>query len=366
MSHKALSTTTYRLGVVFVVFSLILGIPLAAEASFLSTLFNNAQADTVTYKDHVQNMLLPDPNNTSSATNEDTKLLLAQNTVSASEGVLDPVIGPMGTATDVDLEHDSDIISVYTVHKGDSLPKIAALFDVSVNTIRWANNLKKDYTPKEGDTLVILPIDGVSYVVKKGDTLKSIARVYGADAEEIGRYNGLELDSELAYGQTIIIPDGEVAEPKAKTPTKKPATKSKLVAGVTKLVKGWGGKDLGGYYIRPLTGGLRTQGLHGQNAVDMGAPIGTPVYAAADGVAIIARTGGYNGGYGNYVILKHPNGTQTVYGHMSKVLISQGQSVSRGEQIGAVGSTGRSTGPHLHFEVRGAKNPLGDNPRYGL
>jgi nucleoid-associated protein YgaU len=158
--------------VIFVVFTVMVGLPLYAQASFLSTLFSNAQADTVTYKDHVQNMALPDPNNELSPTNENAKTILAQNTQSLSEGVLDPVIGPLGTINDVDDEVSSDIISVYTVHKGDSLPKIAALFDVSVNTIRWANNLKKDYTPKEGDTLVILPVDGVSYVVRKGDTLR--------------------------------------------------------------------------------------------------------------------------------------------------------------------------------------------------
>ncbi len=344
----------------FLLFSaLCVGVPVyTAHASFFSDLFKSAQAETPESKDHIHTMILPDPGMQTLSAPE--KIALVTHNDDMGQGFLEPVVGPLGTQAVASEEIQSDTISVYTVHAGDSLQKIAQLFDVSVNTIRWANNLTKNYTPKAGDVLVILPVDGVSYVVKKGDTLKSIARAYGADAEEIGRFNGLELDSELAYGETLIIPDGEVHEPKPVTP-KKQTTKSKVVAGVTKLVKGWGGKDLGNYYTRPLLGGRLSQDLHGQNGVDIAAPNGTPVYAAADGVAIIARTGGYNGGYGNYIILKHPNGTQTVYGHLSKVLIAPGQSVSRGEEIGKVGTSGRSTGYHLHFEVRGAKNPFGNS-----
>ncbi|HEU5114585.1 MAG TPA: M23 family metallopeptidase, partial [Candidatus Paceibacterota bacterium] len=88
------------------------------------------------------------------------------------------------------------------------------------------------------------------------------------------------------------------------------------------------------------------------------APIGTPIHAAASGVVIIARSGGYNGGYGSYVVISHPNGTQTLYAHMSKVIAHQGDAVEQGDLIGLVGSTGKSTGPHVHFEVRGAVNPF--------
>ena len=110
--------------------------------------------------------------------------------------------------------------------------------------------------------------------------------------------------------------------------------------------------------MRPIVGGRKSQGIHGYNAVDLAAPTGTPIIASASGKVIIARSSGYNGGYGLYVVISHPNGTQTLYAHMSKVNVSVGRFVERGEIIGAVGNTGKSTGPHLHFEVRGARNPF--------
>jgi murein DD-endopeptidase MepM/ murein hydrolase activator NlpD len=109
-----------------------------------------------------------------------------------------------------------------------------------------------------------------------------------------------------------------------------------------------------------------TQGLHGYNAVDIGTPIGTPIYAAATGQVIVARSSGWNGGYGNYIVISHDNGTQTLYAHLSQVLVSEGGSVAQGQTIGLSGNTGDvfpaptaahpNSGAHLHFEVRGAHN----------
>jgi murein DD-endopeptidase MepM/ murein hydrolase activator NlpD len=121
---------------------------------------------------------------------------------------------------------------------------------------------------------------------------------------------------------------------------------------------GGGGSAQVGYYDNPLPGAILTQGIHGWNGVDIGAPKGTPIHAAADGTVIVARAGGWNGGYGSYVVISHPNGTQTLYGHMNSVAISVGASVGSGQVIGYVGTTGKSTGNHLHFEVRGAANPF--------
>ena len=127
--------------------------------------------------------------------------------------------------------------------------------------------------------------------------------------------------------------------------------------GKTEVLRAYSNPDSSGFFVRPVSG-ILTQSLHGDNAVDIGAPIGTPVYAAGDGVVLIARSGSWNGGYGNYVVIKHPNGVQTVYGHLSQILVSQGEEVGRGNLIGKVGNTGRSTGPHLHFEMRGMANIL--------
>jgi len=251
--------------------------------------------------------------------------------------------GVYGIQTDLN-EQKSTQISLYVVRQGDSLSEIANMFDVSVNTIVWANDIKKGII-HEGDELVILPITGISYKVTKGDTLRSIATKFRADMGDVLSYNGLSSDSLLSVGSSIVIPNGEITAPVSSLK-------------VTSTLKNDGGPLYKGYYIRPLVGGIKTQGLHGHNGVDIGAPTGTPILAAADGVVIVARSSGYNGGYGLYVVIDHPNGTQTLYSHASRIFVSQGDSVAKGQTIAAVGSTGKSTGSHIHFEVRGAANPF--------
>jgi len=263
--------------------------------------------------------------------------------------------GPSGTAANVASAPTPErvsTISVYVVRPGDTLSDIAGMFDVSINTIVWANDLKSARDVHPGDTLIILPISGVEHTVKKGDTLKSLAKKYGADAEEIALFNGLDTSESLAVGSDIIIPGGEIAPPA-------PAQSNSSVHGVREPARGGSGVYLPGYFINPVPNGILTQRLHGWNGIDLGAPRGTPVYAAADGVIIVSRGGGgWNGGYGNYVVITHGNGAQTLYSHLKSTAVSSGQFVSKGTLIGTVGTTGRVTGPHLHFEVRGAANPL--------
>lgn len=357
-------------------------LPRKVEASFIAKIFKNAEANDKNADNTIQNMVLPDPNDQISLNTDNKKSV--EKKLAFSNGFVADDTGPLGTeeATHV-VSTGSDLISTYTVHAGDSLPEIAEMFDVSVNTLKWANKIGKKDSIKEGDILVILPVTGVSYTVKKGDTLKSITQKFNADVDDVGVYNGLEVTSELTVGQTIIVPNGEISEPvpqkvlakdqKTKSSTKnKKETSSKkgllplFARGATRLIDGFDGSDEGNYYIRPVRGGVRTQGLHGKNGVDIGAAIGTPVYATAGGTVSLAREGGWNGGYGNYIIISHPNGTQSLYGHLNSVNVSQGQSVGKGDMIGTLGNSGNSTGPHLHFEIRGAKNPLGSNPSYGL
>lgn len=258
--------------------------------------------------------------------------------------------GPDGTIADMPDAPPSDRISVYVVRPGDTLSVIASMFGVSVNTIIWANSLSgiKDVHP--GDTLIILPVSGIERKVVKGDTLNSVAKKYGADAGEIAQYNGLDPAEPLEVGSTIIIPGGEITAPApSPTPAKLPT-----------IIQPRGSSTfLAGFFSNPLPGGIITQGLHDGRAVDIGAARGTPIHAAADGTVIIVRAGGgWNGGYGNYVVITHNNGTQTLYSHMRSAIVSPGQSVSSGQVIGYVGATGRATGPHVHFEVRGAANPF--------
>jgi len=254
--------------------------------------------------------------------------------------------GPAGTALDVEEKVESGHISVYVVRSGDTLSSIAKLFGVTANTIRWANDIKNGIV-QPGQTLVILPVSGVTHTIAKGDTIKSIAKKYKANEEEIVQYNLLQ-DATLAVGEKIIVPDGEIT---VVVPTKVATSKNPLKKGV-------GGPTISGYYLRPIIGGVRTQGLHGYNGVDLASSRGTPIMASAAGTVLVARSSGWNAGYGIYVVIQHDNGTQTLYSHMNKILTSAGATVVQGEVIGEMGATGKSTGVHLHFEVRGAANPF--------
>lgn len=263
-------------------------------------------------------------------------------------------------------------IAVYTVQSGDTISGIAEKFNISVNTIRWANELDKKAMITVGQKLVILPITGIQYTVKKGDTLSGIAKKFSADANEILSFNDLENPNEIKQGLKLIIPDAEpiVTPPKSHTKTIK-NTASATTATTQKSPQastdthsdtddnhGAPSKDSGrGGYINPVPGSVLTQGLHAVNAVDMGAPTGTAVLSVKAGTVIVAKGGGaYNGGFGNFIVIDHGDGVQTLYAHLSKVSVRVGDSVDQGEQIGTVGNTGKSTGSHLHIEVHGAKN----------
>ncbi len=264
--------------------------------------------------------------------------------------------GPSGTAADIEEWPTSSQVSVYTVHPGDTLSDIAKMYDVSVNTIIWANDIKGGVV-HPGDQLVILPVVGLRHTVGKGETIASLAKTFQANVDDIAQYNGLDQNTPLTVGSTLIIPNGQMPA-SASQSSGTSSSHGKLKKAPNEPYLGGSGPYYAGYYSWPVDGGVVTQGLHGWNAVDIGAHTGTPILAAADGIVIVAKTGGWNGGYGNYVVIQHANGTQTLYGHASKVLVSAGDRVSQGETIARVGTTGMSTGPHLHFEVRGAKNPF--------
>lgn len=243
-------------------------------------------------------------------------------------------------------------ISVYVVREGDALSQIAEMFGVTANTILWANDLKSANLIKPGDSLIILPVSGVRHVVKKGDTVASIAKLYTGDRDDIIAYNGLSSETDITIGETVVVPGGRIAAPPA--PKKAaPTTKSTAVASSAPA-----SGTTGGYFTHPVPGAIRTQGIHGYNGIDLAAPVGTSIRAAAGGEVIISKGSGWNGGYGSYIVVKHANGTQTLYAHTTANYVSIGQTVAQGEAIGAVGSTGQSTGPHLHFEVRGSANPF--------
>lgn len=282
--------------------------------------------------------------------------VLADDVIPVNDDTLQPEIAESNLAGP---ESGSSQISTYVVRSGDTLSGIAQMFNVSVNTILWANDISRTAPLQAGQTLIILPVTGISYTVKTGDTVQGVVSKYKADINEVLRFNDLTLGSTLSVGQTIIIPDAEITT--AQTP-QAPASSShstaKGVGNERELDPWWTWPSLPGYFIRPIIGGVKSQGLHGHNAVDLAAPIGTVIRAAAAGIVIISKTGGWNGGYGNFVVVSHSNGTQTLYAHMSRTAVSPGQTVSQGETIGHIGMTGLTTGPHVHFEIRGAQNPF--------
>jgi len=257
-----------------------------------------------------------------------------------------PVSGPLGSVADEDAVITTDRITLYTVREGDNMSVIARMFGVTVNTILWANDIKSSNLIKAGDVLIILPVSGVKHVIKKGDTLLSVAKEYHGDVEEISTFNGLESRANLVVGEEIIIPNGEVSLP---APLR--STKTRSTASGSSL------QNIVGYFLKPVAG-VRSQGIHGYNGIDLAASCGSSVYASAAGTVIVSKAYGWNGGYGNYIVITHANGTQTLYAHNTSNVVSVGQYVAQGQVIATVGSTGRSTGCHVHFEVRGAKNPF--------
>ncbi|HVM73680.1 MAG TPA: peptidoglycan DD-metalloendopeptidase family protein [Candidatus Paceibacterota bacterium] len=370
-------------------------LPSVARASvlgdFIATVTGAGTADAapISNFDNVQTMALLTP-----AMNIDPSPATGNIPAIADDSALVPQDGPSGTVADLQKKTKNGAISVYVVKSGDTLSGIAALYGVTPGTILEANNLTPKSVIQPGDQLIILPIAGIQYTVKKGDTLESIANVTGTDAIEIGTYNGID-DSTLVIGSQIIIPDGEagtsgessssiatVSTGGTKKPHQSSGTKSQPIVASTKILQGEfasgtlipmannpaepargvgpvGSADEIDYYSSPLMHFIQTQNIHGYNAVDLAAPSGTPIMAAASGEIIIAREGGWNGGYGSYVVINHDNGSQTLYAHMSKVAATVGEEVVQGQVIGYVGMTGSATGPHVHFEIRnGIRNPF--------
>lgn len=330
---------TIRNTMVLSAFFILFFLPTVAEASIISFIASFFTGETVEAEEtspNLQNMPLLEarisPSGEATSTGEDLSIVGGTS------------LSPETQAVSTDSRSfEDEQISIYVVHQGDTLPAIAKMFGVSVNTIRWANDLNGN-TIKVGQTLVILPISGIKHVVKSGDTLQSIAKQHKGDLDEILQYNNLSKNSKLSVGDIIVVPDGEAVA----TPSY--STGSSIIRGSSRPV-------YDGYYMRPIIGGIKTQGIHGHNGVDLASVYGANILSSADGDVIISRTG-WNGGYGTYIVIKHSNGTQTLYGHLSSLLVSSGDHVSQGQVIGRMGSTGKSTGVHLHFEIRGARNPF--------
>jgi LysM repeat protein len=255
------------------------------------------------------------------------------------------VLGAILGSTD---ESRTEIIE-YDVKSGDTLSSIAESFDITLATLLWANDLTKSSTIREGQILIIPPVDGVIYHVKSGDTISEVAENYKAVADDIVAFNELSSSADIYVGDILVIPGGTMP---ANT------TISSTIAQVP---------IASSYFICPITSPCRvTQGLHWYNAVDFShGKCGDSILAAAGGVVSYIKYG-WNGGAGNTIGILHPNGVVTSYGHIQAALVSVGEKVYQGQVIALMGGdtntqgvgAGISTGCHVHFAVHGGTNPF--------
>jgi murein DD-endopeptidase MepM/ murein hydrolase activator NlpD len=247
-------------------------------------------------------------------------------------------------------DNEAKIIT-YTAKIDDTLDSIASTYNLKVKSIAESNSLPTDSSLKEGQVLEFPSVDGVLYKIKEGETIWDLALLNNIDFDKIVEINKLESPEKLKLGQKIIMPGVD---------TVKPAASNKIIASNKTISRG-GSVPTTSKGSLPVKGKITS--LFGprwgrkHEGIDIAAPTGTDVFASMDGKVSFS---GWEGGYGNLVIIDHGNGLQSYYGHNSKLLVKEGQTVSKGTHIADVGSTGNSTGPHSHFEIR--KNGTAVNP----
>lgn len=244
----------------------------------------------------------------------------------------------------------------YTVQSGDTIGTIAQDHGISLETLLWANNLTVRSTIRPGDTLQILPTDGLTHTVKSGDTILAIANRYDADTDQIISYNNLTSSSALSIGEELIIPGGiqPSAQPQQRSvarvftqPSTTTTTSTTTSAGDPTATAP--GTASAGGMVWPTDLRVITQYFGwSHTGIDVDCYYTHNNYAADAGVV---QYSGWKGGYGLTVEVNHGNGLVTRYGHHAKLYVSAGQQVSKGQALGLCGTTGRSTGTHLHFEV---------------
>lgn len=260
--------------------------------------------------------------------------------------VLNAVRGQSESASQEDRPPTRTATVDYVVQVGDSVSSIAQSFGLQPATIIQPNGLNARGDIRPGKSLVILPVDGLLYTVRKGDNLSAIAKKYKSDEAQIIEINALAEVLNLEVGRELILPGGRLPPP---PPTPRP---SKYASGFQdQYVPPTAFEGLSsGSLLWPCASRRITQYFTRRHyGLDVGASKGTAIFAATDGTVIFS--GWNSGGYGYMVIIDHGGGLFTRYGHATKLLVQAGDTVKAGDTIALVGSTGRSTGPHLHFEV---------------
>ena len=274
-------------------------------------------------------------------------LIASQGEVLSEQNVISATITPITIIS----EKPRDKIVDYEVKEGNTISSIAEEFQVSEETVFWENELSKNSTLKPGQKLKVLPVSGVAHTVVSGDTIYSIAKKYQANAQAILNFpfNDVGEDFQLKSGDVLIVPDGAPPAAPKPAPTQYLARENIPVSDLGSGRFGW-----------PASGDPAQYFSWYHPALDISNLGGGPIRASDSGTVTVAGWPD-NYGYGNRVVINHGNGYTTLYGHLSAIYVSPGQNISKGDVIGAMGSTGRSTGVHVHLEIRKdgvALNPL--------
>ncbi|HEX3265338.1 MAG TPA: M23 family metallopeptidase [Candidatus Limnocylindrales bacterium] len=247
-------------------------------------------------------------------------------------------------AVDTSIQSSAGMLRHYKVKDGDTITSIANHFGVSMMTVAWANKVTSTDPLKAGRDLIIPPVNGLVITVKAGDTLDSVAAANKITVEDIIATNDLQ-DPNLIVGQVLVLPGAKGAPMPTATPAPKPVARS------------GGGSSCNcpfvptsGAWAWPVPGGYISQYFHyGHYGVDIAHDYGSAIIAPRDGVVVFAGWKDNGGGY--QVWINHGGGVYSAHHHMSAVLVSAGQTVTKGQRIGRIGQSGWATGPHDHFEV---------------
>lgn len=286
------------------------------------------------------------------------------NTAAATDGL--PTSAPLAVGGAIPSEVgdeggiDRQETIPYTVATGDTLSTIAHRFGLTSKTLVWANGMSDKDFIKPGQVLKIPPVEGYLYTVKKGDTLASIIKKYGGDQTKVLETNHLASADAIQPNQEIIIPGGEPPAP-TPTPSSRTPLLNQVYGGTTGGTPPPSAPSSKARFVWPTSNHKINQYFRGRyhTGVDIEGTYSSPIYAAAAGRVVYAAFD--RSGYGLHIVINHGNGYETLYGHASKIFVGVGDQVKQGQTIAMVGSTGRSTGTHLHYEIRtggGFLNPL--------